>query len=102
MPALTRLSLVTRPSKWPAGGVASYVSRSLSAVVDCAIGADDIHGQCDSSVGPASVGPTTPSAKEPPMGYATPAAIRHQENSTTFADSCAVIGCANCGPRYLR
>lgn len=97
------LSLATEPPWWVAGGVASKTSRSLSAVVHRAVGADDTPGQCDSSVGPAPAGSTTPSAKEPPMGYAIPAITHGRKTPANSADNCTfVIGCTNCQLRYLR
>lgn len=60
-------------------------------------------GNVDSSAGPTPVGPTTPSAKEPPMGFAGPAIAQHPNASTAYAYKCAAmnVGC-DCNLRDLR
>lgn len=97
-------AVAVRPTAWAGRWWRTVRKRAVRCQRwSTAVGADDTPGQCDSSVGPAPAGPMTPSAKEPPMGYADPAIAQRRNNSTNAFDNCTFVNQrANCELRYFR
>jgi len=89
-----------------AGGVLSGVSRFVVNGGPPRIGADGAHGQCDSSIRPASAGQMILNMKETARGLCSPgpgATTRyHTPGFGGHRTRHVIVGCIGCRQRHLR